>query len=61
MAETTDESSEEKSFIPVDFSKVRIGVKSLTDAVLKLGDLKKVNPTLANKKAILQAIQSGNL
>ena len=61
MAETTDESSEEKSFIPVDFSKVRIGVKSLTDAVLKLGDLQKANPTLANKKAILQAIQSGNL
>jgi len=35
--------------VPVDFSKIRVGVKSLSDATLKLGDLRKINPTLADK------------
>ena len=49
------------NYVPVDFSKIRVGVKSLSDAVWKLGDLKKVNPILADKEKVLRAIQYGDL
>lgn len=49
------------NYVPVDFSKIRVGVKSLSDATWKLGDFKKVNPTLADKEKILTAIQYGDL
>ena len=49
------------NYVPLDFSKVRVGVKSLSDAILKLGDLNKVNPRLANKEQVLRAIQYGDL
>ena len=48
------------NFVPIDFSKIRIGVKTLEDAVFKLGDLKKVSPQLADKTYVLQAIYQGN-
>jgi hypothetical protein len=47
--------------VPVDFAKIRVGVKSLSDATLKLGDLRKINPTLADKEQVLRAIQHGDL
>lgn len=47
--------------VPIDFSKIRIGVKSITDAVLKLGDLKRVNPTLGDKINVLRAIHLGEV
>jgi hypothetical protein len=34
----------------VDFSKIKVGIKSLDDAVLNLGDYKKINPRLSNKE-----------
>ena len=41
----------------LDFNKVKIGVKMLEDAVLtNAGDLKKVNPNLADKQNVLNAI-----
>lgn len=46
---------------PIDFSRMKIGAKTLDDAILKLGDLNKVNPQLADKAAILNAINSGDL
>ena len=49
------------NYVPVDFSKIRVGVKSLSDATLKLGDLRKINPTLADKQQVLRAIQYGDL
>jgi hypothetical protein len=51
--------SEENGFIPVDFSKIRIGLKSISDATLKLGDLQRINPSLANKNEVLRAIHYG--
>lgn len=47
-------------FVPVDFSKIKVGVKSLKDATLKLGDLQKINPTLAKKEVVLKAIHYGD-
>ena len=46
---------------PVDFSKIKVGLKTLDDAVLILGDLKRANPRLADKEFVLQAIQNGDL
>ena len=46
---------------PIDFSKIKVGLKTLDDAVLMLGDLKRANPRLADKEFILQAIQNGDL
>ena len=49
------------SYIPVDFAKIRVGVKSVSDAILKLGDYRKLNPLLGDKEQVLRAIQYGDL
>jgi hypothetical protein len=45
----------------LEFNKIRVGAKMLEDAVLDLGDLKKINPRLANKENVLKAINSYDL
>ena len=45
----------------LDFSKIKVGIKTLEDAILDLGELKKINPRLANKQTILKAIQDQDL
>ena len=47
-------------FEAVDFSKIKVGVKTLDDAVVDLGDLKKIDKRLANKETILRAIHNCN-
>ena len=42
----------------VDFSKIKIGAKTLDDAILTLGDFKKVDKHLADKNTILSAINT---
>ena len=54
-------SSINQDFVPTDFSKIRVGAKYLSDAVLKLGDLKRVNPNLVDKKIVLEAIHRGDI
>ena len=50
MIETEDSSiPDETGFVPVDFAKLRVGTKVLADPILKLGELRKINPILANK------------
>ena len=44
----------------VDFNKLKVGVKTLEDAILNLGALKKVNPTYANKNTVLEAINKND-
>lgn len=44
-----------------DFNKIRVGIKNLDDAVLTLGDIKKVNARYGDKIRVLDAIQKGNL
>ena len=53
------DTSELPSRPSLDFNKVKIGVKSLEDAVItNAGDLKKVNPNLADKQEVLRAIDN---
>ena len=44
-----------------DFNKIKVGAKTLEDAVINLGELKKLNPNLANKDNILNAINNNDL
>lgn len=45
----------------MDFSKIKVGIKSLNDAVYSLGELRRVNPRLTDKQTILNAMYSGDL
>lgn len=51
----------DEHYIPTDFSKIKVGVKNLEDAILELGSLKKVDPRLTKKETILRAIADNNL
>ena len=42
----------------IDFNKIKVGAKVLEDAVLDLGNLKKINPELADKDNVLRAINN---
>ena len=46
---------------PIDFNKINVGAKVLADAVLDLGNLKKINPELADKDNVLRAINNYDL
>lgn len=52
----TDESYNPKRERTLDFSKTKIGIKSLVDAIVSIGNLTKVNSNLATKENVLQAI-----
>lgn len=45
----------------LDYSKIKVGVKTLEDAILDLGAFKKVNPSYSDKKNILNAIAKNDL
>ena len=44
-----------------DFNNIKVGAKTLDDAILKLGDLKKVNPRLCDKHHVLMSIKNRDL
>ena len=46
---------------PIDFNSIKVGVKTLDDAIFKLGDLRKTNPRLADKCSVLRAIDNYDL
>ena len=57
-SDTSEEYSPEKRR-SLDFSKIKVGLKTLEDAVLtNSGDLRKANPQCADKQKVLQAIDS---
>lgn len=45
----------------LDFNKIKIGPKTLDDAVMRFGDLRKANPNLADKDKVLKAIKDYDL
>lgn len=45
-----------KPFVATDFSKIKVGIKTLEDAVYDLGDLRKTNKSLGDKQRVLQAM-----
>lgn len=59
MSPCIDNDSAEE-YVPVDFSRMKVGIKNLEDAIIDLGELKKINPKLTNKEGILQAIHNGD-
>ena len=59
LENSTDEYG--SNFRSVDFSKIKVGIKNLDDAIVNLGDYKKVNSRLADKQTILQAINNYDL
>lgn len=44
----------------VDFSKIKVGLKTLDDAVVNLNNYKKLNPRLGDKEEVLRAIDNGD-
>lgn len=48
-------------YVSTDFSKIKVGMKSLDDAIYNLGDKKKAGGNLADKTTVLNAIKDGNL
>lgn len=46
---------------PTDYNKIKVGLKTLEDAVLDLGALQKVDKNLYGKGAILRAIATNNI
>ena len=51
----------QSSFVPTDYSKIKVGTQVLNDAIFKLGDLQKANPRLADKTTVLNAIDNYDL
>lgn len=56
LAKDTDE-----RYTPTDFSKIKIGLKTLNDAIVSYGDYQKTNPRLGNKSNVLKAINDGDI
>ena len=56
LASDTDE-----RYAPTDFNKIRVGIKTLDDAIITYGDLKKANPRLGTKVNVLKAMNDGDL
>jgi len=59
----TDSANNEKvenPFVPVDFSKIKIGAKTLDDAVVDLGSYKEIDRRLAKKENILKSLYNNN-
>lgn len=59
LENSTDEYG--SNFRSVDFSRIKVGIKNLDDAIVTLGDYKKVNSRLSDKQTILQAINNYDL
>ena len=56
FVDSTSNSETQNSFVPVDFSKIRVGAKTLEDAILDLGNYQKVDKRLARREAILKSL-----
>ena len=59
MRLASDETSQK--YTPVDFSKIKVGVKTLDDATLSLGQYKRMNPRLGDKDSVMRAISTGDI
>ena len=47
-------------FVPVDFSKIKVGAKTLEDAILNLGSYQQIDKRLAKKEAILKSLYNND-
>lgn len=56
-----DTEASNERYVPIDFSKISVGVKTLNDAVVSLGQYKRINPRLGDKKNVLRALNTGDI
>ena len=56
FVDSTSNSETQNSFVPIDFSKIKVGAKTLEDAILDLGNYQKVDKRLARREAILKSL-----
>ena len=56
LDDSANNSNSFDNFAPVDFSKIKIGAKTLEDAILDLGSYNKVDQRLTQKESILRAL-----
>ena len=49
------------TYTPTDFSKIKIGLKTLEDAIISYGTFQKTNPRLGDKSKVLSAINNGDV
>ena len=52
---------ENDPYVPIDFAKLKVGLKKLDDAVVNYGDMRRANPRLSDKDQILRAIANYDL
>lgn len=48
-------------YTPIDFSKIRVGLKTLQDATIDIGSYRRINPRCGDKDLVLTAINNGNI
>ena len=56
LATDTDE-----RYTPIDFNKIKVGLKTLDDAIVTYGTVNRVNPRLGTKENVLRAMNNGDL
>lgn len=54
------EKTENSNNVTVDFSKIKVGLKTLEDAIFNLGALKRLNQTYTDKDTVLEAINKND-
>ena len=58
--DSTSNSESQSAFAPVDFSKIKVGAKTLEDAILDLGSYQQIDRRLAKKEAILKSLYNND-
>lgn len=48
-------------FVPHNFGKIKIGIQELNDAIINLGELKKIDQRLTNKENIIKAMRDNDI
>lgn len=60
IAMASDTRTTDHNYDNIDFSRIKVGAKTLDDAILDLGSLKKVNASMADKNYVLRAIDQSD-
>jgi hypothetical protein len=60
MRLATDNTPTSEEYAPIDFSKVKVGIKTLTDAVIDVNPYKRINESMGDKEQVLNAIYRGD-
>ena len=55
LVDSASSSEVQNNFVPVDFAKIKVGAKTLEDAILDLGNYQKVDKRLAERETILRS------